>query len=189
MILPRLFLLTLFSSTTLFLAASSVFPLPANAEVASTPAKAKTAAEDTVSVQNIITAYYDCISGPIGEVRDFDRLRSLFHPEARLIYSHWDEPVEKASLMIFTLEEFIGKLGYLDKKGFYEEEIANEIHTFGSVIQVFSTYKYRAQDKSIPAGRGITSYELFFDGNRYWIMSMFWNAENEKYPIPEKYLD
>ena len=143
---------------------------------------------DTSSIQNLIDAYYDCISGPIGEARDFDRFRSLFHPSAHLTYSYWEESGKEAQLMNFSVEEFIGKLGYLDKKGFYEEEISNEIHTFGSVTQVFSTYQYHVEDQSIPRGRGITSYELFYDGSRYWILSMFWTMENDKFPIPTQYL-
>ena len=145
--------------------------------------------KDSESIQNILDAYYDCISGPIGETRDFDRLENLFHPEARLIYSNWNNETGKAYTLIFkTLPEFIEKLDYLDKKGFYEHEVSNVTHSFSSIAQVFSTYKFRAEDNSIPPGQGITSYELFFDGDRYWIMSMFWVAENEKYKIPQKYL-
>ena len=152
--------------------------------------KSKLYAKDVSSVQNILTAYYDCISGPIGEKRDFVRLKNLFDPEARLIYSHWNNESTKATNLIFkTLDEFIERMGYLDKKGFYEHEVSNEIHTFSSVTQVFSTYKFRVEDKSIPEGKGITSYEIFYDGERYWILSMFWAAENAKYKIPKKYLD
>ena len=150
----------------------------------------KSYANDVSSIQNILTAYYDCISGPIGEKRDFDRLRNLFDPNARLIYSHWNQESTKATNLIFkSVDEFIEKLGYLDKKGFYEHEVSNEIHSFSSVTQVFSTYKFRVEDKSIPNGQGITSYEIFYDGERYWILSMFWAAENAKYKIPKKYLD
>lgn len=144
---------------------------------------------DTESIQSVLDTYYDCISGPIGEKRDFDRLRNLFHPEARLIYSYWDEGSSKAGVLVFNdAEEFIDRLDYLDKKGFYEHELSNITHDFSSIVQVFSSYAFRAEDKSIPEGKGITSYDLFFDGNRYWIMSMFWVAENEQYKIPAKYL-
>lgn len=148
-----------------------------------------TSVNDTKSVQNILDAYYDCISGPIGEQRDFERLKNLFHPEARLIYSNWSDETGKAYLLVFkTVDEFISKLGYLDKKGFYEHEVSNITHSFSSVTQVFSTYRFRVEDKSIPDGQGITSYDIFYDGERYWILSMFWAAENQKYKIPKKYL-
>ena len=143
---------------------------------------------DTSSIQGILDAYYDCISGPIGETRDLDRLKSLFHPEGRLIYSYWNSQSGEANLMVFnSIDEFIPKLDYLDKKGFYEHEVSNIIHSFSSVTQVFSTYQFRAEDKSIQ-GRGITSYDLFYDGSRYWILSMYWTAENNQYKVPPVYL-
>lgn len=145
---------------------------------------------DTESIQSVLDAYYDCISGPIAEKRDFDRLRNLFHPQSRLIYSYWDESSSKAGVLVFNdVEEFIERLDYLDKKGFYEHELSNITHDFSSIVQVFSTYAFRVEDKSIPEGKGITSYDLFFDGERYWIMSMFWVAENERYKIPAEYLN
>ncbi|MEO1052743.1 MAG: DUF1579 family protein [Bacteroidota bacterium] len=143
--------------------------------------------DDKSSIQGLLDAYYDCISGPIRQPRQLDRLRSLFHPEGRLIYSYWTPGHEKAEVLVMNLEEFIEKIDYADKKGFFEHEIANTVHTFGAVTQVFSTYEFRSEDKTI-AGRGITSYELLFDGSRYWIMSMFWTAEDDQYKIPEQYL-
>ena len=98
---------------------------------------------DTKSIQNILDAYYDCISGPIGQVRDFDRLRNMFHETANFTYSYWNEGETKASILfIKNVEEYIEKLDYLDKKGFYEHELSNTINEFGSVIQVFSTYTF-----------------------------------------------
>ena len=40
---------------------------------------------DVESIDAIITAAYDVISGPAGKKRDWDRERSLFIPGARLI--------------------------------------------------------------------------------------------------------
>jgi hypothetical protein len=145
--------------------------------------------DDTTSVQNILDAYYDCISGPIGEKRDFNRFKNLFHSSASFTYSYWNKEQTKASTMVFkTVDEFIEKLDNLDKKGFYEYEIANTINEFGSVVQVFSTYTFKVEDKSIESKTGITSYEILFDGERYWIFSMFWTIESERFKIPEKYL-
>lgn len=174
---------------TLQLLGISILLLSSLPLAAQNSSSSPTYAADTESIQQVIDAYYDCISGPIGEVRDFDRLRNLFHPAARLIYSYWNKESNKANLMIFnTVEEFIPKLDYLDKKGFFEHEISNITHDFSAIAQVFSSYAFRAEDNSIPNGQGITSYELFYDGSRYWIMSMFWAAENAKYKIPEAYL-
>lgn len=144
--------------------------------------------DDVVSVKSLTAAYYDCVSGPIGETRDFDRLRNLFHPNAQLTYSYWSEEEKQNKLMHMDIEGYIEKLDYLDKKGFYEEELFSKSETYGSIIQTISTYKFWMEDKTAE-GRGFSSYNLFYDGNRYWIISMFWMMESEKYPIPEKYLD
>ena len=145
--------------------------------------------EDTKSIQSVIDAYYDCISGPIGEKRDFNRLKNLFHPKAKLIYTYWNKEETQASTLIFnTMDEYIERLDYLDKKGFYEYEIKNSIDEFGAVSQVFSSYRYYVEDKSIPPRTGITSYQLFFDGDRYWILSMLWTFETPTNKIPDTYL-
>ncbi len=144
-------------------------------------------AMDAQSVESLTKAYYDCVSGPIGQVRDFDRLRNLFHPKAQLTYSYWSEEEQKSKLMHMDIEGYIGKLDYLDKKGFYEKELFSKVETYGSIIQSISTYKFWMEDKTAE-GRGFSSYNLFYDGNRYWILSMFWMMESEKFPIPKEYL-
>ena len=39
--------------------------------------------DDVISIDSIIDALYDVISGEKGEERNWDRERYLFHPEAR----------------------------------------------------------------------------------------------------------
>lgn len=143
--------------------------------------------KDVESVESITKAYYDIISGPIGQKRDFDRLRNLFHPNCAFTYSYWSASEGKANLMEFDFDGYIEKLDYLDKKGFYEEEISSEVTRYGTLVNVISTYKFWMEDKTAE-GRGVTLYNYFYDGERYWIMSMFWQMESEQFPIPEAFL-
>lgn len=143
--------------------------------------------EDVKSLESIGNVYYEIVSGPIGQKRDFDRLRNLFHPEAKLTYSYWSEEEQQNKLMPMDIEGYIEKLDYLDKKGFFEEELFVSSETYGSITQSISTYKFWMEDKTAE-GRGFTSYQYFWDGNRYWILSMFWMMESKKYPIPEEFL-
>ena len=142
---------------------------------------------DTKSLESIGNVYYEIVSGPIGQARDFDRLRNLFHPNAKLTYSYWSEEEQTNKLMPMDIEGYIEKLDYLDKKGFYEEELYVSSQSYGSITQSVSTYRFWMEDKTAE-GRGFTSYQYFWDGKRYWIMSMFWMMESDKYPIPEAYL-
>ncbi|MEQ6124037.1 hypothetical protein AAON49_07560 [Pseudotenacibaculum sp. MALMAid0570] len=142
---------------------------------------------DVTSIENIGKAYYEIVSGPIGEKRDFNRLRNLFHPKATLTYSYYSKEEKKNKLMHMDIEGYIGKLDYLDKKGFYEKELYVSSETYGSITQSISTYKFWMEDKTAE-GKGFTSYQYFWDGKRYWILSMFWMMESDQYPIPKKYL-
>ena len=143
--------------------------------------------KDVSSIETIGKAYYEIVSGPIGEKRDFNRLRNLFHPKATLTYSYWSEEEKKNKLLHMDIEGYIEKLDYLDKKGFYEKELYVSTETYGSITQSISTYKFWMEDKTAE-GKGFTSYQYFWDGKRYWILSMFWMMESDKYPIPKHYL-
>ncbi len=37
--------------------------------------------------------------------------------------------------------------------------------------------------------RGINSFQLWHDGDRWWVVSIFWENESAENPIPDKYLD
>jgi hypothetical protein len=61
---------------------------------------------------------------------------------------------------------------------------------YGSVVHVFSTYdsKKKLEDEK-PFMRGINSIQLWNDGKRWWVVSVFWQAETVDNPIPGKYLN
>ena len=75
------------------------------------------------------------------------------------------------------------------KAGFYETEVARRTEEFGRIAQVWSTYesRYSPYDPE-PFMRGINSFQLFNDGTRWWIVTIYWQHEGATNPIPEKYL-
>jgi hypothetical protein len=76
----------------------------------------------------------------------------------------------------------------LEKEGFFESETARKTESFGQIAHVFSTYESRHAPGEKPFQRGINSIQLMNDGTRWWIVTIFWQGEDEKNPIPEKYL-
>ena len=146
-------------------------------------------AKDVSSMDAIIAALYDVISGPAGQKRDWDRFRSLFAEGARLIPTAPFSPGE-SGMRVLDVDGYISRAGpYLDEKGFFEREIARRTETFGSIAHVFSTYdsRHNAGDAH-PFSRGINSIQLVFDAKRWWVMTIFWDAETPEKPIPDKYL-
>jgi hypothetical protein len=148
---------------------------------------------DVSSIDAIITAAYDVISGPAGLKRDLDRERSLFIPGARLIPTA-AEPGEnsegKMAPQNLDVEAYIGRVEpYFAENGFYEKEIARRTEQFGQIAHVWSTYESRhKEDDPEPFMRGINSIQLFHDGTRWWIVTIYWQHEDGEAPIPGKYL-
>lgn len=144
---------------------------------------------DVVSVDSIIAAVYDVISGPAGKKRDWDRMRSLFVPGARLIPTGPRQAGGYGS-RVLTVDEYIERAsGIFEKEGFFEREAARQMEQFGQIAHAFSTYESRhAPDDAKPFQRGINSIQLMNDGKRWWIVTIFWEGEDEKTPLPDKYL-
>jgi hypothetical protein len=155
------------------------------AKVASVPAARPT---DVSSIDGILDALYDVISGPKEQVRDWNRLRSLFAPGARVIPTHTNENgVTQAQVM--SVEEFVALAGpTLAKEGFFERESHRVMQRYGAIAHIFSTYESRHAAKDAkPFQRGINSIQLLFDGHRWWVVTIYWQAERPDLAVPKQY--
>jgi len=171
-----------------FVLAAALLSMPAAASAqtaAGTPA-AKPA--DVATADAIIDAVYASISGPAGQPRDWARFRSLLIPGARLIPSARRTP-GTTTLVVWSAEEYIAAAGAgLERQGFFEREIHRTTEAFGAVLHAFSTYDSKRTPDGQPFARGINSFQLYNDGARWWIVTIFWDAETPDKPIPAKYL-
>lgn len=151
-------------------------------------------AEDVASPEAIVRAVYESISGPaeVDQQRDWDRLRSLFLPDARFVLPRWQSPEgqEEQVLRAWDVEGFIDAArGFYQESSFYEREIARDVDRFGHVAQVFSTYESRVgSDDGEPVARGINSVQVVHAENRWWIAHLVWDVERPDDPIPGAYL-
>lgn len=169
------------TSATASAPASSTAAAAASATPAARPA-------DVASIDAILKAAYAVISGPKGHHRDWDRLRSLFAPGARLIPTHTSKD-GVTTARVLNVDEFIRFANDpdLQKNGFFEDELHRTVQRFGSIAQVFSTYETRHEATGKPFQRGINSIQLLFDGHRWWIMTIYWQGEQPGLPIPKQY--
>jgi hypothetical protein len=146
---------------------------------------------DVESIDAIVAAAYDVISGPAGQKRDWNRERSLFYPGARLVPTASVPGRNDVDLepQILDVEAYIKRAEPILKAGFYETEIARRTEQFGRIAHVWSTYESRHDPSDpTPSMRGINSFQLFNDGKRWWILSVYWQHENAEHPIPQKYI-
>ena len=146
---------------------------------------------DVESIDSIMKAVYDVISGDADVERDWDRFRSLFHKEARLIPTGRNPQTGVTGATALTPEGYVERAGpTFVKQGFHEREISRKVDRYGNIVQVFSTYAaFRSKADKEPFMRGINSFQLLFDGKRWWVMNIFWEAETPENPIPKEYLN
>ena len=144
---------------------------------------------DVASVDGVMAALYDVVSGPAGKVRDWDRLRSLFTSDGKM-GAVGAKPNGEFALRAMTVDDYIARATKpFSETGFFESEMARTSDTFGQITHVFSTYEARkAPGDAKPFVRGINSLQLYNDGSRWWIISLLWRAEDDKLSLPEKYL-
>lgn len=144
---------------------------------------------DVTSLDGIIAALYDVISGPAGEARDWDRFHGLFIPEGARLVPSGQGPQGRRGYQVWTPEQYVAQAGsQLEATGFFERELSRVTEAFGNVVHVFSTYDSRRTLDGAVFARGINSIQLFNDGSRYWIVSIFWDSERAGQAIPERYL-
>lgn len=147
---------------------------------------------DVESIPAILDALYSVISGDAGQARDWDRLRPLYYPGARLIPTGLRASgVSETSPHVMGVEEWIAAAAeFFATTPFYERELSRKIDTFGNIAHVWSTYgSYSTAESTEPFSRGINSIQLVHHDGRWWVMTIFWDSETPENPIPSKYLD
>ncbi len=144
--------------------------------------------QDTESIDNIIAALYEVISGEANEARDWDRFTNLFAKDAKLIPTTKNAAGE-ISYRYWTPADYVEMFTSSRRTtGFFEEELARKTETYGSIVHVFTTYATRATKDGPTTNRGINSIQLLKGKDRYYIMNIFWSAESDGYPLPDIYL-
>lgn len=147
--------------------------------------------DDVASPDAIVAAAYASIARPAGESYDWDRFRSLFHPAAQLVPS---TEQRGGQLDVLSVEEFIASIdsgtdvGGPDDQGFSEDGIHNLTERYGDIAHVFSTYEKHLYGRTENLGRGINTFQMVWNGGRWWILSIAWDEEVGAGPIPERYL-
>jgi hypothetical protein len=143
--------------------------------------------QDTATIESLLSAVYDALSGMHP---NWDRLTPLFHADARLVPpARENSPVVAITFAQYRerTEKFLATLA--PGNGFYERGIAHRIETFGNIAQVWSTYESRRQpDDPTPFARGINSFQFVRQNNRWWVLTILWDAERADNPIPAQYI-
>jgi hypothetical protein len=153
-------------------------------------ATAVPACPSTATLDQLIAAIDAAISGPA----DKDRIcfRQLFAPDARLIPIRI-APDGKATPRVLTVDGWIDAVRARDHQVFYERQIKVRTETWAHLAHLWSTYETRTSPNGKPPDgkvldRGINSIQAVFDGTRWKVIEILWQAETPADPVSEKYL-
>jgi len=141
---------------------------------------------DVETLDGIIKAYYEVVSGPAGAPRQTERDKSLHHPDARAVITGVDA-AGRPFIRNLTLEQYHDLSREASEPAFYESEIHRVTQRFGNVAHVWSTYAWRESPDGPVRGRGINSIQLYHDGDRWWITAWIFDSERTDNPIPGEY--
>jgi hypothetical protein len=144
--------------------------------------------KDVATIDGIITALYESISGPKGQERQWERAKSLNVPNMQFVMAVTDK---KGSVITKFLKfsDYVNWVNsYFIKEGFVEKELGRQVTRFGNIVHVLSSYESRDKLGGEVIERGVNSIQLLFDGQRWWMVSILWDSERESNPIPEDLL-
>jgi hypothetical protein len=134
--------------------------------------------DDFSSIDGILRALYETISGPAG-TRDWERERRLFLGGGHLVPTR-PLPEGGAAADVFDVDGYIAsRTPFFAANDFWEIEIGRRVERFGSIAQAWSAYEARPSPDGPVIKRGVNSVQLFYDGTRWWIVSILWDNERE----------
>jgi hypothetical protein len=142
--------------------------------------------DDVGSLDGIVAAYYDVISGPAGQARQWSRDRTLYIPDIRFVSMSMGKD-GKPVARTMTHQQFVDASDKSLQGGFYEKEVHRETQRFGNIAHIFSTYESRTKSDGPVIARGINSIQAYWDGKRWWITNAIWDEERPDNPIPAEY--
>lgn len=129
---------------------------------------------DVSSIDAIIDAYYEVVSGPAGEAADAARDRSLHHPDAWVAIAGTDAS-GRSVVNVMSLADYHGE-NAPRQEGFFEWETDRETRRSGNMVHVWSSYASARTPDGEPFMRGVNSITLFHDGTRWWIMGWMFDS-------------
>lgn len=140
-------------------------------------------AKDVKSVDAIINAYYDVVSGSSSEPWEFERDKYIHSEDA--VITRLDENGKAES---HTLEAEYIPIGLSPKEDFYEKELKRKVSKYGNIAQVWSAFEIRTDPKTESNIRGLNSIQLHYENGRWWIDGWTCEMESEKSAVVTEFL-
>ena len=136
----------------------------------------------TAALDNTLREMYEVISFPEGGEPDWERMKIVFHPQARFTR------ITPEGTDYFDLQSFQAMAMEMLDRGvytaFFEEEIARREHIFGSLAHVLSVYETKRSPAAVSClARGVNSIQLIWMDNSWQVLSLLWDEATADHPL------
>jgi hypothetical protein len=134
-----------------------------------------------------LTAMYEVISFPEGGEPNWNRMKEIFLPNARLAR------ITPEGIDYFDLESFQAMATEMLDRGvytaFFEQEVARRALIFGAVAHVLSVYETKRSPRASSClARGVNSIQALWSGHSWRVLSLLWDEETERNQLDIKQL-
>ena len=139
----------------------------------------ETGTHDDPSITRAIDELYAVISFEEGEDPNWQGLRALFSPHARItrITPEGTDHMDRDGFLAMTRS----LLEHGAYTSFYEFEVARTVERFGGMAQVWSGYETRRnRGARAPLGRGVNSIQLIRDGEGWRVLGLLWDETHAR---------
>ena len=143
--------------------------------------------DDFATIDGVLHALYDVISGDAGKEPDWARERSLFAPGARLMPTRADDS-GNLSVQVLSVEDYIvTRAAFLRDHAFYERQVSRKVERFEHIAQVFSVYESASTPDGPAFVRGVNLIQLILTDGRWWIQSILWENDVKGATLPASF--
>ena len=136
--------------------------------------------------EGVVTAIYDMVSADAGKTPDWDKVRSMFIPEAVVVLR-----TSREATTVFSLESFVNDfINFYDnspagEQGFTERILNMKSMVFGDMAHVLVLYEAHITGSQRPPSQGVDSFSLIKKDGRWWIVAVTNEIPGPDRPIPE----
>lgn len=135
------------------------------------------------SPDTLVKTLYDIVSGPAKATKDWARLARLHAPGALIT------PTQHVNAGFAAAPQSLSQFIELNKRifatrGFHERETSHRVERFGHIAHVWSGYETREHPGGPVQARGLNSFQLLNDGQRWCVLSATWDIDSAEHPLP-----
>ncbi len=142
--------------------------------------------KDVSTIDGIIKASYEIVSGKAKEKRNWERDNSLHHKNAQyFFFNRMNDKLEITTMSLDAFHKLTDEI--IEEDGFFESEINREVRIFGKMAHVWSSYETRLVKDGPVVRRGINSIQLLYENNRWFIVSWVFEGETKESRIPKTF--